>query len=216
MKIPLEIKQLSDTDLLEYLCSNGKEEDDGHAYSEFVDRYIKDVRGLCESICKKRSLDRYIGQQIAHDAFEKIRHHKSFKKGKKNQKDERKAILGFMYVVCVNLFNDHHRKQLVERNEIILPTYFDTLSDQIEVSGNVETNREIRDITQKLLKKLNPKELKVLLTDLEYKKHHKYLPDDVIESLAEELKVKPNSIRKIRERAIAKIKKEIDVINEKR
>ena len=65
-----------------------------------------------------------------------------------------------------------------------------------------------------ILKKLNPKERKVLIKDIEYKRHQKYLPNDVIISLALELNVKRDTVRKIRERAIEKIKKAIDEINQ--
>jgi hypothetical protein len=52
-----------------------------------------------------------------------------------------------------------------------------------------------------------------VLRDVEYKRHHKYLPDDVNESLSKELCIKKDTIRKIRERAIKKIKNAIDEIN---
>jgi hypothetical protein len=48
---------------------------------------------------------------------------------------------------------------------------------------------------------------------VEYKRHQHYLPDEVVSKLCEELNVKEATIRKLRERAIAKIKKEINVIN---
>jgi len=64
--------------------------------------------------------------------------------------------------------------------------------------------------------KLNFKEQRVILTDLEYKRHHKYLPDDVIDTLAKQLNIKKDTVRKIRERAIEKIKKAIYEINKER
>lgn len=56
-------------------------------------------------------------------------------------------------------------------------------------------------------------ERRVILTDLEYKKHHKYLPDDITEQLSKELGVKKDTVREIREPAIEKIKSWIDEIN---
>jgi DNA-directed RNA polymerase sigma subunit (sigma70/sigma32) len=52
------------------------------------------------------------------------------------------------------------------------------------------------------------------LADLEYKRHYKYLPDDVIDGLATELNIKRDTVRKIRERAIEKIKDAINEINQ--
>jgi DNA-directed RNA polymerase sigma subunit (sigma70/sigma32) len=70
-----------------------------------------------------------------------------------------------------------------------------------------------RDFATIVYNKLNKKEKEVVLTDLEYKKGQKYLPDDVSEILANRLGVKKGSIRKIRQRAINKIKLALDEIN---
>ena len=64
-----EILQLSDADLLEYICTTDYGE---VAYHEFVNRYIKDVVDICKDLCKWRKLDEQMGVQIAHDAFEKV------------------------------------------------------------------------------------------------------------------------------------------------
>ena len=53
-----------------------------------------------------------------------------------------------------------------------------------------------------------------MLADIDYKRGQKYLLDDISEILAEELGVKKDTIRKIRERAIEKINKAIDEINQ--
>jgi DNA-directed RNA polymerase sigma subunit (sigma70/sigma32) len=60
---------------------------------------------------------------------------------------------------------------------------------------------------------LNSKEREVVLTDLEFKRSQKYLPEDANESLANRIGVKKNTVRKIRERAIQKLNKAIDEIN---
>ena len=65
-----------------------------------------------------------------------------------------------------------------------------------------------------ILKKLNKKEQTVILTDIEHKKFQKYLPDDVTEDLTLKLGIKKETVRKIRERAIVKIKEAINEFNE--
>jgi hypothetical protein len=71
----------------------------------------------------------------------------------------------------------------------------------------------IKELTLHAFKRLSLREQKVILADIEYKRHYKYLPDDVTDKLATELKVKKDTIRKIRERAKTKIKKAIDEFN---
>jgi 5S rRNA maturation endonuclease (ribonuclease M5) len=61
--------------------------------------------------------------------------------------------------------------------------------------------------------KLNKKEQVVILTDIDYKRGRKYLPPDVNELLATKINVKLATVRKIRERAVKKIKLAIDEIN---
>lgn len=202
-----DILQLSDADLLEYICTT----DNGEvAYQEFVNRYIKDVGDTCKNLCKWRKLDEQIGVQIAHDAFEKVRRLKSYKKDN-GRSNERKAILGFFYIVCLNLFNDHYNKNKNKGEYVSQPNYFNQISESLK--DTAYSNQAKMEITLKILKTLNKKEIRVITLDIEYKRHQKYLPDEVISELCKELGVKEASIRKIRERAITKIKKEIDVIN---
>lgn len=201
------ILQLSDADLLEYICTT----DNGEvAYQEFVNRYIKEVGEICKKLCKWRKLDEHIGLQITHDAFEKVRRLKSYRKDT-SRSNEKKAILGFFYIVCLNLFNDYYNKQKNKGEYVSQPNYFDQISESLK--DKPQSNEERKEITAKILKKLNQKEIRVITVDIEYKRHQKYLPDEVISLLCEELNVKEAGIRKIRERAITKIKKEIDVIN---
>lgn len=201
-----ELQHQSDTELLEFICSN---EANDLSYSIFVNRYIKDVETQCIKICERRKLDKHVGLQIAHDAFAKIKKYRSFNKSKLKGNNERRAILGFVYIICINLFKDYHNKN---KETATNPTsYFDELKSTIKF--DVKNNQQIKDYTLRILKKLNAKEIRVLQTDIEYKRHHKYLPDEVVSTLCEELNIKESGIRKLRERLTVKIKKEIDVIN---
>lgn len=202
-----ELQHQSDTELLEFICSNDAND---LSYGAFVNRYIKDVETECIKICERRKLDKHIGLQITHDAFAKIKKYRSFNKSKLKGNNERRAILGFIYVICINLFKDHHNRS---NNDTTTNTtsYFDDLKNTIKF--DVRNNQQIKDYTLRILKKLNAKEIRVLQTDVEYKRHHKYLPDEVVVALCEELNVKEAGIRKLRERLTVKIKKEIDVIN---
>lgn len=90
-----ELKKLNDISLLELLCKTNKNE----VYDEFVNRFYSDVLEQCEIKCKSRNIDLHIGKQIAHDTFERVRKYKSFNKSKLNTKNQRKAILGWLYRV---------------------------------------------------------------------------------------------------------------------
>ncbi len=210
MRTTQEILQLSDSDLLEYVCATDGDE---VAYNEFLNRYLTDIQNLCDKICKWRRLHNHIGLQIAHEAFEKLRRLKSFKREHLRHGDEHKAIVGFFYPICINLFNDYYNQNKKKEEAVVLPTYFDELAETIKATTDVRDNKKTKDLTERILKKLNEKEKKVLFADIEYKRHQRYLPTEVVASLCEELNVQEAGIRKLRERAIAKIKKEINVIN---
>lgn len=195
-----------DLELLELI----RDHDDRTAYEEFVKRFISAVKEECLNKCKLRKIDKHVGIQICDDTFEKVRTSKSFKQEKLNGKDPRSAILGWLYRISTNLFYDYHNSEKI--NTQVNESYFDDLVVHANESC-VASHAEFRDITEKILKKLNPKEREVVITDFEYKRSQKYLPEDVNESLAIRIGVKKSSIRKIRERAIAKLKKAIDEIN---
>lgn len=206
-QVSSELKGLGEIELLEHLCTTNSAE----AYEEFVNRYYEDVFEQCKIKCKSRNVDLHIGKQIAHEVFERVRKYKSFDKSKLNTKNPRKAIIGWLYRVLIRLFYDYHNSQ--KKVDVQVNSYFD---DFVAEAGsiNVENLAFKRDLSEIIIGKLNKKEKEVILTDLEYKRGQKYLPDDITESLAERLGVKKPTIRKIRERAINKIKLALDEIKQ--
>ena len=200
---------LSDVALLEHLCST---EDDTSLYLEFLKRFLPDVERECTRQCNKRKVDPHVGTQIAHETFERVRKYKKFRKDEIKLSNERKAIVVYLFRISTRLFNDHYKKS--NKKEIIHKTYFDDFAQNIEASSDGERLQKTRDTSELIFKTLNKNEKIVLLKDIEYKKHHKYLPDEVLDELAETLNVKRDSVRKIRERAIEKINKAFDAINQ--
>ncbi len=204
-----DLVKLSEIDLIELLCS---QDDNVAAYSEFTNRFLPNVLIECKNICKKRKLDPHIGIQIAHETFERVKKYKSFKSDKIRITDRGKAIHVYLLKIASRLFLDYHRKQ--KSKEIIHKSYFDDILESTESELDLERLKYKKELSIFIFNKLNKKEQSVVLRDLEYKKHQKYLPDDVTETLANELCVKKNTITKIRERAIIKIKKAIHEINQ--
>lgn len=202
-----QLSSLTHEELLTRLCS---EEDDVSLYEEFVKRFHDDLTNECRRICQRRGLDEQVGNQIAHDCFEKVRKYKTIKIDGIQIKGAHKAIMSYLYRVAVNLFNDYQRK--IKNDGQINKSYFDELLNDGASEKSPEELLALRDRTVGIFKKLNPKEQKVIITDLEFKrtKNYKYLPDDANELLAQELGVKKDGIRKIRERAIKKIKNAIN------
>lgn len=199
-------EQIDSIDLLELI----RDSDDNEAYKEFVQRFLPIVKDQCLTKCNLRKLDKSIGLQIAHDTFEKTRKSKSFKREKLNGSDSKSKITGWLFRISSNLFYDFHNSQKCDNN--VCDFYIDELfSKASEI--NVNSLAEKRDISLNILKKLNTKEREVVLTDIEYKRSQKYLPEDVNESLANRIGVKKSTIRKIRERAIMKLNNAIDEIN---
>lgn len=199
---------MSDLQLLEHLCST---EDDQQYYEHFVKRFLSDLQAFCNRVCVVRKLDRHIGQQIAHESFERVRKYKSYNRDGSKIPDDRKAILGYLKRICTRLFNDHYNNE--KKKDIIHKSYFDDILQTASETVDVESLKNKKEIAMFIFGKLNNKEQAVVLKDIEYKKHQKYLPDDVTATLALELKVQPGTIRKIRARAIEKIKTAINDIN---
>jgi DNA-directed RNA polymerase specialized sigma24 family protein len=201
------ISELTDIQLLKNLCSS---KDDAELYEEFVNRFNKELVEECKRICSARQLHDHIGIEIANTVFERVRKYKSFKANWLKHPDPHKAILIYLFRFCINLFNDHHKKE--ERNKSIpdFKCYFENLYISTAEEKDVETLKGKKERSISIINKLNYKERKVILADFEYKKFQPYLPDDICERLAEELGVEVATIRKIRQRAIAKINKAIN------
>lgn len=183
-----------------------------HPYNHFVTRFLPDLKNECRRICGARKLDHHIGEQIAHETFERVRKYKSFKKDEINIPDDRKAILVYLKKISIRLFNDHHAKE--KKKDITHRTYFEDILLAASATVDVKALKNKKDVALLIFGRLNAKEKKVVLTDIEYKKHQKYLPDDVNSALAIELGVAVGTITKIRQRAIKKIKAAIDEINQ--
>lgn len=209
MNISPKPPTLSDLELLKLLCSSDQDED---LFREFSRRFWSDLLTECMEICKKRKIDSQIGTEIAHETLERVKKYKSFQEDGIRLPDERKAILVYLYRIANRQFITYYNKQ--KRTEEVHKTYFDDIQNNFTESTDTSDLKFKKEIASKILKKLNPKEREVFLVDLEHKRHQKYLPDDILEFLSEKLKVKKDTIRKIRERAITKIKKAIDEINQ--
>lgn len=203
MKIIL--KDLDDISLLEGFTKTRDEE----LYNEFVKRYYSKVKDECIKKCKMRKIDVHIGEQIAHETFEKVKNTKTFKSEKLNSGDPKNAIKGWLYRISTNLFYDYHNS--IEKKSEISVSYFDELASEVE--RNPKKLLSKKELAKLVFSKLNVKEKEVVLTDIEYKRGMKYLPHDILESLAERINVKKDTVRKIRERAILKIKLAINEIN---
>lgn len=200
---------MGDVQLLEYLCST---ENDEQPYNHFVTRFLPFLKDHCNSVSSIRKLDTHVGQQIAHETFERVRKYKSYKRDGSKLPDDRKSILVYLKKISIRLFNDHHKA--AKKVDIVHTSYFDQILQAANEVTDVKSLKNKKDIALTIFNKLNTKEQKVVLKDIEYKKHQKYLPDDVTDTLAIELDVTASSIRKIRQRAIKKIKLAIDEINQ--
>lgn len=208
METPFQASSVSDVQLLEDLCST---EDDAQLYEQFVHRFLPKVQEECVNICKRRKLDLHIGKQIAHETFERVRKYKSFKADQVKILNTGKAIHVYLMRIATRQFNTFHAN--AKKEHVIHKTYFDDIVESTDESMSPEELQRKRDVAVAMFSQLSKREQKVVITDLEYKRGHKYLPDDVTEALAEELNIKKNTIRKIRERALQKLKKAINEIS---
>ena len=207
LKTDIDLKQLDDIELLELLCSKDEEV----VYKEFVNRFYEIIKTECLLKCKKRKLDNHVGEQILHDTFERVRKYKSFKRENLKIQDPRKAVKTYLYSILSNLFYDHHNHCKKSQKEEDF--YFSDLKAKLE-TVNPEKLKDIKDISELIFKKLNYKEKEVVIADLEAKRYRRYLSSETTENLAQRLKVKAPTIRKIRERAIKKINQAIIELNE--
>jgi DNA-directed RNA polymerase specialized sigma24 family protein len=208
LQLQAAISKMSDVQLLEQLCSTV---DDQHHYDHFVKRFLPDVQAHCDRICIVRKLDNHVGLQIAHETFERVRKYKSYSRDGSKVPDDRKAILGYLKRISTRLFNNHYNNG--KKKDIVHKSYLDDIMETVSATVDVKALKNKKDVAVIIYGKLNKKEQAVVLKDIEYKKHQKYLPDDVTATLAAELKVLPGTIRKIRARAIEKIKNAINEVN---
>ena len=155
-----------------------------------------------------------MGIQIAHETFEKVRRFKTFNFNETRVAEVHKGILLYLIRIAVNLFNDYYRKEKREQTQSGHNNYLTGLFDAAVTEQDPDRLQYIKDTAIQIFNQLSDREKKVILTDIEFKKHYKYLPDDVNERLANELGIKKDSIRQIRGRAIAKIKGAIDEISQ--
>lgn len=209
MAISTSIISLTHIELLVKLCS---EEDDEAVYNEFVKRFLPELTKECHRISERRKLDQHIGTQIAHECCEKLRKYKSFKADEVKVNNSHKAVMGYLYRFAVNLFNDHQRSIERKKNVVVNKTYFDNILEDRDGETDPVKLQLLKEKTLTVFNQLNYREQRVLQTDLEYKRSQRYLPDDVLELLATELCVKKDTVRKIRERVIRKIKTALNAI----
>jgi DNA-directed RNA polymerase specialized sigma24 family protein len=186
-------------------------EDDGAPYKEFVRRFHPELKRFCRKKCELQKLDSHVGETIAHEVFERIRKYKSFRKDHFRGGDGRKWVLAYLSRSATRLFFNHHNQE--KRQKDLPDTYLDDLRAEAQAIDPTHL-QETKERTALALKKLTPRELEVVLADLEYKRHTKYLPDDVTLALAEKLGVKSATIRKLRQRAAEKLNQAMNEINE--
>lgn len=205
------LRLLTDLELLTALCS---EQDDACLYTEFVNRFHEELQKECLEICKKRKLDSHIGKQITHEVFEKLRRYKSFRQEEIKISSSHEGILVYLFKIARNLFIDWYNKEKRTREPYLAKNYFDEITESLQPPEDVDLLFWKKETALKLFKKLNANEKAVLLADIDHKKQQRYLPDEITDMLAESLSIQKATIRKIRERAIKKIKTAIDEINQ--
>jgi DNA-directed RNA polymerase specialized sigma24 family protein len=199
---------ISDPELLHLVCTA---EDNGAPYKEFVRRFHPELKQICKRKCDQQKLDPHIGETISHEVFDRVGKYKSFKKEHFRGGDGRKWILAYLSRSATRLFCNHHNQE--KRQQELPDTYLDNLRAEAQAIDPAHL-QEIKEKTTAVLRQLTKKEMAVVLADIEYKKHTKYLPDEVTSALAEQLGVKSATIRKLRQRAAEKLNKAMNEINE--
>jgi len=203
-----QYERYSDVELMDALCSNG---DDQSLYNEVVRRFLPELKQQCHRKCERQGLDLHIGEEIAHKVFERVRKYKSFKRNETRAPTSRAAVLAYLARSASRLFLDHFNKE--KRQEEVPDTYITDLRAEATAT-NPARLQEIKEKTALAFAKLTTREKAVVLADLDYKRHTKYLPDDVITELSQSLGVKPDTIRKLRQTAKQKLQQAFDEINE--
>lgn len=182
-------------------------------YNEFVQRYYKDLKQESLLVCKKRKLDKHIGEQMTHDTFHRVRKTTSFDASRVSTKEPRKSILAWLFRIQSRLFYDFHKANKSKSEKVNF--YLDEMKGDLKIPSGSSLSKQ-KEIAERIFSKLSKKEKIVVLKDLEFKRFRKYHQTDIIEDLAEELGVKKDSIRKIRQRAKNKIQDAINEINGKK
>lgn len=208
MRPEAQFASLPDLELMDALCST---RDDQSLYNELVRRFLPELKQLCLKKCKLRNIDAHVGEQISHEVFERVRRYKSFKKDKIRTQDGHAAILSYLTRFATRLFLNYFDEQ--KRKEELPDSYITQFRDEASAADPARL-QEIMEKTAQAFSKLTPRERAVVLADIEYKKHTKYLPDDVVKNLSQRHGIKPDTIRKLRQTAKQKLQQAFDEINE--
>ena len=215
MPVPgLDVGRDSDEDLLVFISWQEDQPDVAKAAcSEFYQRHLKYVFAVI-----KRAFGEELGQQGVEDmvtdtfirVFERASTYEAC--GEKDPDRQRRNVRAWIGAVAMNVCRDHFR------NPDTQLTLVDEWHDDHEAHRRKKEDSPVPlsddlQCVHEAMKQLNDREESVIRMTMAYLKldsKHQRLPNDVAEDLARSLDTSSTNIRKIRERAMKKLRENIE------
>lgn len=195
------------------------------AFNEFYRRYSSFLLKVCQKCCSGFDTSEDLARDIHQNTFLKIlSSSKSFKpKEGSNSTNISRDIKAWLARIAKNELINFLRKN---PDEIVLSNPFRPKSDDgfLELIS-LQTEEEIEGTTRnesskiewtkldKALKSLTERENHILMTYMQYFNSNdpqKHLPDDILESLCKKFSISSENVRKIKSRALVKIKNSVE------
>lgn len=175
------------------------------AWTEFYRRYATYLWNCCLRVCRTMTE----GDRVAKDIFQSTMK-KIFDQAKTYQPEKGHGIKAWISRIAHNEFIDYFNKY----NAKFIS--FETPPDVVDDSDDDIIDPEFEDKVvalksdqlKVLLSHLNSKELKVLMTCMNYlqlDKPNSHLPDKVMSELCNEFNIKSDAVRQIKRRALIKL-----------
>lgn len=209
----LDVRQDSDEDLLVYISwQKDQPEASKAACSEFYQRHLKYVFAVI-----KRAFGEELGQQGVEDmvtdtflrVFEKAGMYQPC--GEKSPDRQRRNVRAWMGAVAMNVCRDHFRHP--DTRLTLVDDWHDHQAHRRKQDDCPVVLTDDLKCVHEAMKHLNDREESIVRVTMAYWKigeEHQRLPNKVADDLARSLDTSPENVRKIRERAMKKLKEGIE------
>lgn len=208
MDVSQNLKQVNtsytDEDLFVLMSFKADNEEEAkEAFRIFYDRYKKLLWFLCNNVCSRFDGNR---EELAKDVFNNVMmaiyEHPTFDSKKSKLSTWISRIAKNEMLDLIDLLKEKRigEKFFSHLNGNIVSPIYEEDYDDIEI----DTPRKV--ILDDTIKMLSEKDQEILLTYMMYQDGNKHLPDEVLKELCDKYETTSVNLRKIKERALQKVK----------
>ncbi len=197
----------SDEDLLVVISFREQNEVEAkEAFKVFYDRYYRFLFSLCYNVCKNIEPN---GEDLAKDVF--VNTMMAVYKSSNTYDSSKSKITTWLSRIAkremLDLLNILNEKRIGEKQ--FIPLNKDLAISDKDTEESIEIETPQKKALDEALQNLSDKERDVLLTYMMYQEGNKHLPDEVIKVLCDRYETSSINLRKIKQRALEKVKSHI-------